>query len=79
MTGLPPPFRRRTPVNAFSIDKPFNFEKALQVTRGRVALVGKIASHTLYAGRREEVLAETEGVAETTECMLWLRSAVSFR
>lgn len=49
-----------TGVNAFSIDKPVDIEKAREVTKGRVALVGKISPQTIYAGSKAEIAAETE-------------------
>ena len=50
----------QTGVDAFSIDKPVDSAKALKVTSGRVALVGKISPQTLFSGSREEVIAEAE-------------------
>lgn len=49
-----------TGVNALSIDKPVDAERAVAVTKGKVALIGKIAPHTLCFGSKEEILAETE-------------------
>jgi [methyl-Co(III) methanol-specific corrinoid protein]:coenzyme M methyltransferase len=49
-----------TGVNAFSIDKPVDIEKAREDTKGRVALIGKVSPQTLYGGSREEIVAETE-------------------
>lgn len=49
-----------TGVDAFSIDKPVDILKAREVTGGKVALVGKIPPQSLYAGSREEIIAETE-------------------
>lgn len=47
-------------VNAISIDKPVNISTALQVTKGKTALVGNISPQTLCFGSREEIMAETE-------------------
>jgi len=49
-----------TGVDAFSIDKAVDVANALKVTEGRVALVGKISPQTLFAGSREEIVAEAE-------------------
>ncbi len=45
---------------ALSIDKPVDIDMALRITKGKVALVGKISPHTLYAGSREKIVAETK-------------------
>ncbi len=49
-----------TGVQAFSIDKPVDVAKALQVTKGKIALVGKISPQTLALGSVQEVIAETD-------------------
>lgn len=49
-----------TGVSAFSIDKPVDIERARKITRGKVALVGKISPQTLCLGGKKEVLEETE-------------------
>lgn len=46
-------------VNALSIDKPVDVSHALEVTRGKAALVGKISPHILCVGSRSEVIEET--------------------
>jgi [methyl-Co(III) methanol-specific corrinoid protein]:coenzyme M methyltransferase len=49
-----------TGASALSIDKPVDIPHALEVTGGKVALVGKISPQTLSTGSREEIVAETE-------------------
>jgi [methyl-Co(III) methanol-specific corrinoid protein]:coenzyme M methyltransferase len=49
-----------TGVNALSIDHPVDIQHALEVTEGKVALVGKISPQTLLTGNREDIVAETE-------------------
>ena len=49
-----------TGVNALSIDHPVDIQHALEVTEGKVALVGKISPQTLLTGSREDIVAETE-------------------
>ncbi|MEE9613095.1 MAG: MtaA/CmuA family methyltransferase [Desulfatiglandales bacterium] len=49
-----------TGVSALSLDKPVDILHALEVTAGKVALVGKISPQTLSSGSQEEIVAETE-------------------
>ena len=49
-----------TGVSALSVDKPVDVSLALEITRGKVALVGKISPHMLCVGSKTEILEETE-------------------
>jgi MtaA/CmuA family methyltransferase len=49
-----------TGASALSIDKPVDILHTLEVTAGKVALVGKISPQTLFNGKKEEIVAETE-------------------
>jgi [methyl-Co(III) methanol-specific corrinoid protein]:coenzyme M methyltransferase len=54
------PMMAETGVSALSIDKPVDISNAFEVTKGKVALVGKISPQTLAMGSREEIVNETE-------------------
>jgi [methyl-Co(III) methanol-specific corrinoid protein]:coenzyme M methyltransferase len=49
-----------TGADALSIDKPVDIVRALQITNGKVAPIGKISPQTLCFGSREDIIAETE-------------------
>lgn len=49
-----------TGASALSIDKPVDILQAFEVTAGKVALVGKISPQTLFSGKKEDIVAETE-------------------
>jgi [methyl-Co(III) methanol-specific corrinoid protein]:coenzyme M methyltransferase len=48
-----------TGVSALSIDKPVDINRAVNFTKGRVSLVGRIPQQTLCFGTPEEVISET--------------------
>ena len=54
------PMMAETGVSALSIDKPVDISNAFEVTKEKIALVGKISPQTLATGSREEIVNETE-------------------
>jgi [methyl-Co(III) methanol-specific corrinoid protein]:coenzyme M methyltransferase len=54
------PMMADTGVTALSVDRPIDIARALEVTKGRTALVGKISPQTLLQGGREAIVSETE-------------------